>query len=477
MRNPSLEYDIPFFKERSLKKERINLPCFPQGKGITIGIISSSFDARKGAEEDVLRGELPNVQVLKDLSSSSFYADDEGRALAQIVHDVAPQADILFHTAIGGTGSRLDDLNQVSFSAAIDSLKEAGADIIFDDIVGLFPPIFEDSIAAQAVESAVEEGIVYLSAAGNNGGISYESEYRPAAEFLLDGLQFRAHDFDPGVGVDLFQDVQVGEGGIGSLLRPLLSWDSANREDNSELFLFMLDSPTLPTEENVLSISSVPSEITIEDPVASQIYFAVPGQKLYYAIAHVVDFESEPPGKVKWISNSNGSDIGVQYEYIDPLLGTPTIYGQANSESAITVGSASDDGTAYDSFASRGATPILFDEMGNRLPEPIIRRKPDVIGPDNIATAFPEGSQFNPFIGTSAAVAHVAGVVALMEEAAGGPDVLSPEIIKTILGATDKPVEPSPGLPSSAGLVQPDLAILGAKVAGKIASVFPDLSV
>lgn len=180
---------------------------------------------------------------------------------------------------------------------------------------------------------------------------------------------------------------------------------------------------------------------------------------------------------MKWVSNSNGGDRSVEYEYVDPSLGSPTIYGQANAESAITVGSANDDGTAYDSFANRGGIPILFDEDDDPLINPIVRSKPDVIGSDNLTTAFPEGSMFNPFVGTSAAVAYVAGVVALMEEAAGGPDILQPETIKAILGATDRPVEPAPGLPPSAGFVQSEAAVLGAAIVGQIAQAFPNLPV
>lgn len=443
---------------------------------IKVGIISTSFNAESVLEKDILEKELPSdTTILKDLPFDSVYATDEGRALAQIVYDIAPNAELLFHTGVGGDGSSLEDLDEGSFSTAVNSLMQAGADIIFDDIANLFPTLFEDGVAAQAVEDAVEAGIVYLSAAGNNGAISYESEYRPTEEFQFAGLRFQAHDFDPTSAVDLFQDVSVDE--RGALLKPLLSWDSADRKSNDELFLFVLDSPSLPNEGNVLNISVVPSESTVDEPVTTQIYSAAPNQKLYYAIAGIPTTETLPPSRLKWISTANGADRRVEYEYVDPLLGRSTVFGPANAQSAITVGSASDDGTQYDSFASRGSIPVLFDDEGNRLSKPTIRRKPDVIGPDNVPTAFPEGSQFNPFVGTSAAVPYVAGVVALMEEAAGGPDVLEPETIKFILGATDKPVEPAPGLPPSAGLVQPDAAVLGAKIAGEIATLFPNLSV
>ncbi|MBE9079553.1 S8 family serine peptidase [Romeria aff. gracilis LEGE 07310] len=442
------------------------------GEGIKLGIVSTSFGASSDVKENVTDQKLSSVKVLKDIPSESVYATGEGRALAQLVYKVAPGSEILFHTGVSGSGSSLSDLNESSFITAVRELQKAGADIIFDDIAGLSPPLFEDGEAVEAIDDAVADGIVYLTAAGNNGTITYEDEYRPSKEFELDNVIFQAHDFDPTDRVDLFQDIVAGENG--ALLKPLLSWDSSTREESSELFLFVLDSPELPTESNIVNISTIPSKETVEEAVTTQLYSAAPNQKLYYTIGHVVNENKKPPSLIKWVSAANGSDRSVEYEYIDPLLGLPTVYGPANSDAAITVGSASDDGTEYDSFASRGGVPILFDEMGNPLPKPIIRRKPDVIGPDNVTTAFPEGSPFNPFVGTSAAVANVAGVAALMEQAAGGPDVLSPEVIKTILGATDKPVEPAPGLPPSAGLVQPDLAILGAKVTGQIASIFPN---
>jgi hypothetical protein len=52
-------------------------------------------------------------------------ANDEGRALAEIIHDLAPGATLLFRT---GFPTSLD------FIAAVRELTEAGAQIIVDDI-------------------------------------------------------------------------------------------------------------------------------------------------------------------------------------------------------------------------------------------------------------------------------------------------------------------------------------------------------
>ena len=72
------------------------------GTGITVGVLSDSYDNLRGASADVASGDLPSgVIVLKDLASGGT---DEGRAMLQIVSDVAPGAKLAFHTAAGGRG-------------------------------------------------------------------------------------------------------------------------------------------------------------------------------------------------------------------------------------------------------------------------------------------------------------------------------------------------------------------------------------
>lgn len=75
------------------------------GSGVTVGALSDSYDFLGDADKDVVSGDLPGVgnpfgnttpvNVLRDLSSGS----DEGRAILQLVHDVAPGAELAFHTA------------------------------------------------------------------------------------------------------------------------------------------------------------------------------------------------------------------------------------------------------------------------------------------------------------------------------------------------------------------------------------------
>ncbi len=116
-----------------------------------------------------------------------------------------------------------------------------------------------------------------------------------------------------------------------------------------------------------------------------------------------------------------------------------TIFGHPNANGAEAVGASFyQTPTELESFSSLGGTPILFDINGNRLSEPEIRLKPEIVAPDGTNTTFfirrdPEGDGFPNFFGTSAAAPHAAGVAALLLEAK--PDA-SPELVYQTLEQT-----------------------------------------
>ena len=63
-------------------------------RGYKVGVISDSFDHLGGELAGIGSGDLPLVQVVLD---SNLAGDsDEGRAMCEIVYDVAPGADIAF---------------------------------------------------------------------------------------------------------------------------------------------------------------------------------------------------------------------------------------------------------------------------------------------------------------------------------------------------------------------------------------------
>jgi Subtilase family len=444
------------------------------GSGAKVGIISTSFNANQQLANDITNGELPGsdnpVQILKDLQPGSTGADDEGRALAQVVYDVAPGAEILFHTAIGES-NLVDDK---SYSEAVNSLVNAGANIIVDDVV--FPTsIFQDGEAARSAKTAVDKGIVFISAAGNNGKISYQSKYQSdGTTFEFGGKTFEALDFDVSQNVDVFQDITATKDKTNLL--PLLTWNEPNSQVNSDLEMFLVSSPELPTSkaDNVLAISGIPSSTALDDPLRELGYQATKDQKMYLVIGRELN-GAEAPSQVKWISNANGSDRTAKYEYInsnDRETGSSTIFGAPNLDEVIAVGAAEQNqdftsGLATRDYSSNGSSPILFDIQGDTLFDPQLRTKPDIIATDGISTSV---AGFEIFKGTSAAAPHIAGIVALMEQAAGGSDALSPQQIKEILQNTSLGF--SEGMNSRTGLAQADLAVAASQlIAGNTNSI------
>ena len=87
--------------DRSMRADIARQNFGVTGAGQKVGILSDSYDALRGAAAGVASGDLPTgVQVLLDLPAGR--GTDEGRGMAEIVHDVAPGAGIAFNTAAGG---------------------------------------------------------------------------------------------------------------------------------------------------------------------------------------------------------------------------------------------------------------------------------------------------------------------------------------------------------------------------------------
>ncbi|EDX73882.1 peptidase families S8 and S53 domain protein [Coleofasciculus chthonoplastes PCC 7420] len=430
------------------------------GTGVTIGVLSDSFNFSGTAAEDVANGDLPSgIQVLKDLPNDGSLGDifgiDEGRAMMQLIHDVAPGADLAFHTAA---------FNETDFAQGILALADAGADIIVDDIFYPTEPMFQDGVIAQAIDTVVAQGVSYFSAAGNDARQSYESAFNGSNLFEeLVGGEF--HDFDSGAGVDIFQSLTIPENsGFGISFQ----WDSpffsvsGGAGSLNDLDIFLFDQ----SGTNILA-SSVNQNVG-NDAVEFFSFFndgSLGTDTFNLAISKV---EGLDPGLMKYILFGEGT----LNEY-DTASGT--VFGHPNARGAEAVGAAfyqdtpefGVDPALLEPFSSAGPTPILFDRAGNRLANPEIRLKPEIIAADGTNTTFfppafldprdPEGDGFPNFFGTSAAAPHAAAVAALMLDAA--PD-MSPSEIYRILETTALDME-SPGFDfdSGFGLIQADRAV------------------
>lgn len=159
-------------------QHRVNrLPAGIDGSGVTVGVMSDSYDtnvAPNSAALDIASGDLPGagnpagntqpVVVLEDSPAGT----DEGRAMLQIVHDLAPKSKLGFATAFGGPLNFANNIRALAGDpSAPNYLAGFKADVIVDDVIYLDEPFFQDGIVAQAVDEVVAKGVSYFSSAGN----------------------------------------------------------------------------------------------------------------------------------------------------------------------------------------------------------------------------------------------------------------------------------------------------------------------
>ena len=120
----------------------------------------------------------------------------------------------------------------------------------------------------------------------------------------------------------------------------------------------------------------------------------------------------------------------------------------------------------------------MFDSSGNRLATPVVRQKPDLVGPDGGNDTFLgftlasdgitggllnttiSACQNNPkypnFFGTSAATPHVASIAALLLQA--NPALTPTQVYQTLRNSAVPMATPSPNFQSGYGFVQANAA-------------------
>jgi hypothetical protein len=383
-----------------------------KGRGVKVGVLSDSYNALNGADSLINIGDLPgtgnpkgyltNVDVLKDSPGT-----DEGRAMLEIIHDVAPSAELAFHTANGG---------QAAFANGILALQKAGSDVIVDDIIYFAEPFFEDGIVAQAVDEVVAKGATYFSAAGNQGRYSYEASFRNSGIEPFGPDYGVAHDFGGG---DIFQEITIPKEGT---LLLILQWDDpfysvSGNGAKSDIDFFLLND-----EKDSILTGSIDDNIG-NDPIEG-FYFENTGEETTFNIV-ITKSGGPAPKIIKYI------DFEGYISFNEFNTSGSTIFGHSNAKGAIAVGAVRYNRTPafgvnppiIEAFSSAGGTKIYFNSQGKRK-NPEIRHKPEITAPNGGNSTFfipgldYEGDGFPNFFGTSASAPHAAGVAALILNAA-----------------------------------------------------------
>ncbi len=415
------------------------------GAGVKVGILSDSFNVHGGYALDIASGALAaGIQVLQDGPATG---GDEGRAMAELVHQVAPGASLAFYTAFR---------SEADFANGIKALAASGCKVIVDDVTYLDEPFFQaGGLIQKAIATVVAQGVSYFTSASNEGTNFYQHSFAPIAA-ALPGLagNYKVMNFGTTAAPKTLQSLTITKGSTATIDlqwdQPFASIGTGHASANS-LGLVLYDA-------SGKIVASALANRTGGDPVQILKFTNTTGGT-DFRLGIIANGGAVPPNLLKYIVYGSGTTIN------DPNagIGSGTIIGHedmagANSVGAIAAANAPALGGngKIETFSSVGPGSILFDSSGNRLSAAVSGNKVNFIAPDGIAT-----SVFSPFYGTSAAAPDAAAVAALMLQANA---TLTPGQVTSLLSGSAVAVSgPSGG--TGAGLIQATNAVQAALAA------------
>ena len=405
------------------------------GTGIRIGVLS---DGVASLSSLTAQGYLPNVTVMPNMAGPTD--GDEGTAMLEIVHDLAPGAQLFYATAYWG---------QYQTAANIEALRNTyNCDIIVDDITYLEEPVFQDGIIAQAINTVTASGALYFSAAGNSGSAvdgssdTWEGDYADSGSSIssLTGSgQGEVHAFSPGTIVNVVRS--------GAQSSTLLQWSDPYSQACNDYDLYILD----PTGKNVVSSStnlqSCPNSYAPPLEEAGQ---AQSGEQIV-------------------ITLHQGSPRALHLAAFRGQLAAATIggtFGHNAAASAVTVaavpawsakGGLFTAGSYVEGFSSDGPRRIFYNPQGQEITPGnllfssnggTLLQKPDLAAADGVSTAVPG---FGAFYGTSAAAPHAAAIAALVKQVS--PSATAAQVLAAIQSSAIDIMTPGPDINAGYGIV------------------------
>src|SRR5262249_45009345 len=163
------------------------------GTGVKVGVLSDSDDFK---EQAIATGDLP-VDTVTVPGQDGRPGSGEGTAMMEIVHDLAPGAQIFFASAFNSPESFADNIRILRFVYHCD--------IILDDVIYFFESPYQDDIVAQAVDDVTADGAMYFSSAGNEGNFNdgtsgtWEGDFKSGGTLATLPSGYVVHDFGNGV--------------------------------------------------------------------------------------------------------------------------------------------------------------------------------------------------------------------------------------------------------------------------------------
>ncbi len=389
------------------------------GTGVTVGVISTGIF---GLADAVAAGDLPATTETRTggiltatsggVIATSFRADGdlemwisspdgEGTAMLEIVHDIAPGAQLRF----------ANFSTSLEFMAAVDFLASV-SDVVVDDIGWLARPTDGTSdVSTNTANALTNTGNPirsYVTSVGNSALEHYESMYVDSgidgAPFV--GLSGSFHQFASiggstdclGLGLSPANPIFLAPGQTSTIT---LTWDEPFGSATSDYNLLMRQNPSGP----VVASSLMDNPNFTGDPMEWLSFTNLNASSTFYDVFVQNANNSAPARNLEMFFSG-----GIPFPCTGTAANYNTVGGSAGAQSdagggVISVGAIRSTDSGHDtieSFSSQGPT-------GDG------RMKPDITGIDGVDVSGAGGFS-DPFFGTSASAPHIAGLAALLLE-------------------------------------------------------------
>ena len=329
------------------------------GAGTKVAIIDLGFDGW----EDLPEGELPaGVEAMGfDSTGALDTGTDHGTQMAEIIHDVAPDAKLVLVT-----------FNDNYMDEMVTWLLANEVDVVSMSLEWTDGPLDGTHWSSEHIQRGIDAGITWVVAAGNSA-----KRHHVGTTADVDGDGWVELD---SVSTE-FNEFHMAAGAIANLL---LTWDDAA----TDLDLCVFDMETLtegePTQVDCANAPQGGGELAIETLTITNTNDA--SRRFGYSINHFSGDE------VIYDTRIWGSGY-LQFWNPAASIGVP-----ANMTDALTVGAVAWNTLDLQPYSGWG--PNMQGVL-----------KPDVVAPDQITTSQWAGVSNT---GTSYAAPHVAGIAALM---------------------------------------------------------------
>ena len=437
------------------------------GVGVKACALSDGVDSLAASQA---RGELPaSVDVIPGQEGSG----DEGTAMLEIIHDVAPNAALGFASAFNSDASFADNIRKLRF--------ERHCDVIVDDVIYFKESPFQDWIIAQAVNDVTADGALYFSSAGNEGNTLDGTAGHWEGDFVDSGVSVgkfagTAHNFAGAAGTQIYEPISPNSS---ANVPVTLHWSDPLGASSNDYDLYLLNSAggVVNFSQNFQTGTQDPFEI-LATPVfgGTGLRLAVvkfTGQARYLSLSALRGRFSDSADGLK-AYNTPGVTVGhsaarnafsVAATPANAAFGRPLEPGDPANPKGPFPGSFSAASKA-ERFSSDGprrvfyeanGTPITPGNVGSTGGE--VRAKPDITAADGVVTSVPG---FSPFFGTSAAAPHAAAIASLV--LSGNPGLPPADVREALINTAVDIETPGRDNLTGAGVVLADkvLAYTGA---------------